>query len=249
MTEQKLLKNAPITEALLDIRVRPSTQTELSRLAAFQDDIRERYPSKQQRVSWQSSIQFKPGTPPEMETAGGPEGYVFFSADGRQAVQSRINGFSFSRMRPYESWSALRGEARELWEHYVRVVSPESVTRIALRYINRIELPLPIRDFKDWFTTVPEVAPGLPQGLASFFMRLVLPEPATGVVAIITEALEAPSGGDDKQLPVILDIDAFAERSFEVSTDELWNHFEKLREFKNKAFFESITDRARRLFL
>ena len=69
-------------------------------------------------------------------SAGGPDGYLFTSVDGRQVVQARLDGFTFSRLKPYDKWESLRDEARELWQHYVQIASPETVTRVALRYIN-----------------------------------------------------------------------------------------------------------------
>ncbi|MBM4125009.1 MAG: TIGR04255 family protein, partial [Nitrospira sp.] len=141
---------APITEALLDIRVKLPPQIDLIRLATFHDTVKDRYPSKQERVSWQGGFQITPGTGPEMlPSSGGPDGYLFPSADGRQIVQARLDGFTFNRLKPYDKWETFRDEAKELWQQYVRIASPEVVTRLALRYINRIEIPLPMKDFKE----------------------------------------------------------------------------------------------------
>ena len=68
--------------------------------------------------------------------------------------------------------------------------SPKKVIRLGLRYINRIEIPLPMRDFKDYILTVPEIAPGVPQGLERFFMRLVIPSDEAQAVAVVTQSME-----------------------------------------------------------
>jgi len=242
MAQEEWLKNAPITEALLDIRVKPSPHIDLSRLASFQDAIKDQYPSKQQRIEWHGSVQIKPGTSPKIETAESPQGYIFFSNDRTQAVQARLDGFAFSRLKPYKTWDALRDEAKELWRQYVQIVAPEAITRVALRYINRLEIPLPIRNFNEYILTVPEIAPALPQALSNFFMRLVLPEPSLKATAIITETMEQPPIAGEI-LPLIIDIDAFSDASYEVNADEVWIAFEELRKFKNKIFFGSITEK------
>jgi len=229
MAKASWLKNAPITEALLDIRVKAPSHLDLSRLASFQDAVKDQYPIKQNRVAWHGSLKLQPGVSPKIETSEGPQGYIFFSGDRNQAVQARMDGFSFSRLKPYKTWDSLRTEARELWRRYIEVVAPEAITRIALRYINRLEIPLPVRDFKEYVLTVPDIAPDLPQGLANFFMRLVLPEPSLKAMAIITETMEAP-GGEGAILPMIFDI-------------------EELRTFKNDIFFGSITEKMKELFL
>jgi uncharacterized protein (TIGR04255 family) len=248
MVQETWLKNAPIAEALLDIRVRLPHEIDLPKLANFQDAIKDRYPSKQQRMAWQSSVKIKPGTQPHIEASGGPQGFIFFSGDKRQAVQSRVDGFTFSRFKPYKTWDALRTEAQELWQRYVEVAMPEKVTRIALRYINRIEIPLPIDAFNEYILTVPEVAPGLPQALAGFFMQLVLPQPNINANAIITETIEPPSANGEI-LPLILDIDVFSDTSYEVTGSAMWSAFKELRLLKNKIFFDSITEKAKELFL
>jgi uncharacterized protein (TIGR04255 family) len=182
----------------------------------------------------------------ELQTkAAGPDGFLFTSADGRQIVQARLDGFTLNRLRPYVSWEALREEAREHWQRYRTIVDPEAVTRIALRYINRLEIPVTVTDFKQYVRIVPEIAPGLPQGLAAFLMRLVVPMERFESTAIITETMEAPK---DERLPFIVDIDVFVERPFSPDDGMIWEVFERLRACKNTVFFESVTEHAKELF-
>ncbi len=241
--------NAPITEALLDIRVKLPEQTDLAKLAAFHDTINQKYPAKQERVSWRGQIEIKPApiTHVSQSAAGGPDGYLFTSNDGRQIVQARLDGFTFSRLKPYGKWESLRDEARELWQQYIRIASPEVVTRVALRYINRIEIPFPIRDFKDYILTAPEIAPDLPQGLDNFFMRLVIPYPKAQAVAIVTETVE-PVDEAHERLPLIFDIDVFRAVAFNVQDNSMWEAFESLHDLKNDIFFKSMTPKAKELF-
>lgn len=249
MVETTRFPNAPITEALLDIRVKLPAQTDLAKLATFHDAIKQKYPSKQERFAWRGHVEIKANPVPEVSQSatGRPDGYLFTSVDGRQVVQARLDGFTFSRLKPYDKWTTLRDEARELWQHYIRIASPEAVTRVALRYINRIEIPLPIRDFKDYILTTPEIAPDLPQGLGSFFMRLVIPDPKAQAVAIMTETVE-PSEESSNRLPLIFDIDVFRMAAFNVQDNAMWEAFEYLHDLKNDIFFKSITPKTKELF-
>ena len=104
-----------------------------------------------------------------------------------------------------------------------------------------------MRDFKDYILTIPEIAPGLPQGLANFFMRLIIPVPTMNAIAIVTEAFDPPTASS-AVLPFIFDIDVSCEALFDVDAVEVWETLEKLRELKNEIFFKSITDRAKELF-
>jgi uncharacterized protein (TIGR04255 family) len=247
MSEPTRFPNAPITEALLDIRVNLPGEVDLTQLATIQDLIKDQYPSRNERMFWQSNFQIAQRDLKISPPTGGPVGYAFTSRDGKQIVQVRKDGFSFSRLKPYEDWISLREEAKRLWQCYIQIASPTNITRLALRYINRIELPLPMRDFKDYILTVPEIAPNLPQGLADFFMQLIIPIPTMNAIAIVTETVDVPQNLSSV-LPLIFDIDVFREAVFDLNSAEVWDTFEQLRELKNDIFFQSITERTKELF-
>src|SRR5262245_61063091 len=164
------LKNAPITEALLDIRAELPPDTTLAALAPFYDLVRDRYPQREERRVDQIEVRLDPVGGTQFSRTGAATGLLMRALSNEKAVQARLDGFTFNKLRPYESWELLRDEAMELWQTYVRVASPTRVHRVALRFINRLELPLPLASFKDFILTIPEVAPPLPQALADMFM-------------------------------------------------------------------------------
>lgn len=248
MPEAIRFRNAPLTEALLDIRVKLPSEINLQILARFQDIIRDRFPERKERIVFRGQLQIKSGSTPELlSPSSGPLGYLFNSADGKKLVQARLDGFTFNKLKPYESWNALRDEAKDLWNHYLDIAKPKSITRVALRYINRIEMPLPIRDFKDYILTVPEVAPEMPQELENFLMRLTVPDTKTRATAIVTETIDKISEGQET-LPLIFDIDVMMSIVADPKSNEIWALFEDLHDFKNRIFFQSITDKAKELF-
>lgn len=245
MIEHKTFPNAPITEALLDVRARLPVQTTLADLAAFQDHIRDRFPETKERKFFRADFKLGP-EPSALVSASGSDGYFFECSKEKKIVQARLDGFTFNKLKPYENWESFRSEARELWTLYFKIANPTKVTRIALRYINRIEVPLPMKNFKEYFLTSPEVAPELPQGVAHFFMRLVIPNDDIGAVAVITQTMEEPTA--DGKLPLILDIDVWQKTEYEGENAKMWDEFEKLRIFKNDVFFNTTTDKAKELF-
>ena len=237
---------APIVEALLDIQVTFASSVPVSRLEAFHETIRQAYPVKHERVQWLGEIQVQQRAV-QQAVSRGPEGFMFRSRDDQRIVQVRQDGFTFNWLKPYRTWQALRDEARQHWGHYLDMFHPEAVTRLGLRYINRIQLPLPIEEFRDFVKTAPDVAVGLPQGLSAFFMRLEIPDDKRGLTAIVTETLEPPVDGG-KLLPVIFDVDVVRSARFEPLGQAIWETFELMRDYKNEVFFASMTERARELF-
>lgn len=193
----------------------------------------------------EGEIQLKP---PAMQQAVkvSPQGFMFKSADGQRIVQVRQDGFTFNWLRPYDRWESLRDEARVHWNRYRDTFRPEEVTRLGLRYINRIELPLPLTDFRDYVKTAPDIAAGMPQGVSALFMRLEIPDNERRLLAIVTETLQ-PSVDDDTRIPIIFDIDVVRPGKFEPS-EPLWETLEQMHEYKNEIFFASMTERAKEMF-
>jgi len=245
LTEYTVFRNAPIVEALLDVRAKLSEKTALTDLLAFHDSIKDRFPVKEDRKFVKGGFEVLP-EPKATIAESGTDGYFFRSPSEKKLVQVRLDGFTFNKLKPYERWDTLRDEAHELWDLYFEVARPTEISRIALRYINRIEVPIPLGDFSEYILTNPQVAPGLPQGLAQFFMRLVLPNDDIGATAVITQTMDKPTPED--KLPLILDIDVWRLTKYTDNAATMWDEFEKLRDFKNDIFFSSTTDKAKELF-
>jgi uncharacterized protein (TIGR04255 family) len=247
MVKYTLLKNAPITEALIDIRIKIKEDFDVERFQSLSDAISGQYPDKKTRHRWEGRVEFKKGGEPLSSGTQTVDGYIFTSGDKRQVFQARIDGFTFNRLKPYEKWESFRDEAKRLWKLYSDLVSPE-IVRVALRYINKFDIPLiPQSNIKlnEYLTAAPIVPKGIPQGVSSFLSRVVIHDPETDADAIITQAFEQIV--DPKFLPIILDIDVFKQKEL-ISEEEAWQTLEKLRHFKNNIFFKSITEKAKELF-
>jgi uncharacterized protein (TIGR04255 family) len=237
-------ENAPITEALIDIRVElPASLTGLQVLESVHDRVKIRYPGKKKRIYLQG--QFSAGDEVGASASQTLMGFSFSSDDGKQIFQARRDGFTFSRLRPYGSWPELRDEARRLWDIYGEMVSPEKITRVAVRYINQIDIPFSTIDYKDYFRTTPEVSPELPQALSGFFMQLQFPQTDFGGLLILTQTAVPPLTPATGS--VILDLDVFKETEM-VSDEDVWGLLETLRNRKNEFFEGCITERTRALF-
>ena len=117
---------APIREAIIAIQIHDlpdSTVEGLSKLAQY---LKNTYP----KSTSISLSRFVGEISPQQTAASAqqkPLGLQFNSADSRQLFQARLNGFSFHRLAPYESWKAFRDEAFKLWALYRKVVGPVKI--------------------------------------------------------------------------------------------------------------------------
>lgn len=241
------LPKAPIQESLLDIRVELPAHIKFENLAEVREAVSDDYPKCRTRRRFTGQLSFGGNEPSRAAvTQEGPDGYLLTSKDGLQVMQARLDGYTFSRLHPYQEWEKLRDEARRLWELYRDMLGPSEITRVAVRYINRIEIPTPVGDLKQWILTGPEIARDLPQELDGYFFRVHLRFEQPKGFANITQHIDPT----DKQgsVSLILDIDVFLPVELSPSDPSAWDRMEELRTIKNRIFFESITDKLKELF-
>jgi len=248
MNDFHVFPNAPITEALLDITAKLPDGVGLNLFEEFQENIKDRFEERKTRHSIQTELKISPGKieSAPIVTKDRADGYIFRSTNENKIVQTRLDGFTFNKLRPYENWTKFNNEAQELWQLYNRIAKPITIDRIALRYINRIEIPIPFADFSEYILTNPQIAPGLPQAVSHFFMRIEVPNSEIDAIAIITQTIQKLTGS--QKLPLIFDIDVIKEVNYSGELLEIWDDFEKLRIFKNEIFFNSITEKTKELF-
>jgi uncharacterized protein (TIGR04255 family) len=244
MTAQRHYQKPPITEAIIDLRVELPAEITLPDLNKAHGREEATYPIVEQLHAAFGRMQIGPQV---SATAGSQHiGYLFRNRDGTQMYQARLDSFTMSRLAPYENWNALRDEARRLWDLYRSVAKPSKLNRLAVRYINRIDIPLPLKDFKDYLRTVPEVSPDLPQGLAGYFMQLAIPLEDIKSLALINETIIEPAS--QNIVSVVLDIDICRTTDLPADEKDIWACFEQLRFCKNQVFEACITDPTRELF-
>src|SRR4051812_1617912 len=103
MVEPRHLANAPITEAVLDIRVKQRPEFAVSEFEKLGSAIDDRFVSR--KPLFHGSIQIDIGAEgpvPKMDRE--PIGFQFWSKDSLDVASFRKDGFSVSRLKPYTDW-------------------------------------------------------------------------------------------------------------------------------------------------
>lgn len=234
---------APITEATIELRAILSDDVTMANLETLQQSLNELYPEVQKVFI--GNLFFHPGDSLQPETQQQQIGFRLISADKRKIIHIRMDSFSFTLLPPYDRWEPFCEEARSLWNTYRAAMKVASVTRIAVRYINRLDIPLPSVELKNYLRTVPELSSDLPQVIMQYFMQLVIPKEEIQAVAVINQALVPPPNPDTTS--VLLDIDLYRETDVPTEEDQIWNLFEELRDGKNQLFKACLTPEAERL--
>jgi uncharacterized protein (TIGR04255 family) len=235
------LSKPPIREAVFDIQVEGAVDLdqvkELAEAYGKELDLKKVTPI---RAGIFGVIMF-PGQP--LQTHAYDEGVIGLRIEDdptTQIVQFRINGFTYSCTGTYDDWSAFRGRAIQPAKRFLALPGVKRITRIALRYINVIQFPnLPV-NLDDYLPAAPTIPENLPQIVSGFISRVSIAIPEDQLTAVITQASE------EAPLPVasvILDIDVFRSLSLPAG-DVSWEQmFERIREWKNRIFFEFVNEK------
>ena len=228
---------APIVEGMIDLRVERSPEATIEAMKVACDELAGSFPSRRERRSLTAQLTLSLESPSAAAQFGEPDGLMLRSADEKDVVQFRLDGFTYSRLRPYTSWEDLKAKAESLWAKYRDVARPQKITRVGVRFINRIPVT-PGETLDHTFTTTFTVASSLPQAVAGFLVRIAIPFEQEQAMAIINQTMDADG------THCIFDIDAFEERAEGFTEAEAWDKLVMLRNVKNRVFFGSLTQPA-----
>lgn len=241
MAQKRSLRNAPIVEAVMELRVTQREGFSVESMKPLSARFADRFPKESNLRMATGEFKVANGKP-----SGGlrevPYGFRFDSADGRKIIQCSLDTFSFSWLAPYSSWEEFVGAGLSVWTEYLSCVKPVAVSRIGIRFVNRIELDVDGLDFDDYFLTTPRIPEGLPQTLAAFVGRVTVPIADSGSFCSVAMALDTGNKRENSA-SVVLDVDVFRTLSLKPDDAAIQATIDSFREIKNTAFFGMITER------
>ncbi len=248
MAQPRHLPHAPITEAVIDLRAQTAPGLDVQSFANLSEKVG--YGEAKEINLFEFGFHQVLGKSPETHQLNhGRIGFRYASGDEKYVAQFRKDGFTFSRLAPYTHWDEVFAEASRLYRVYVETANPEEITRIAVRYINRMLLPEEeVKDFSPFLTAPPPFPKELTAFITGFLTQVQVQDPGTNIGGTITQTIQQGAGEPGK-VPVILDLDIFELGSKSPEPEALLNRFAALRDVKNRYFFSSITDRTVELYL
>ena len=239
MIEPFHLTKAPIKEAIIDIQVSdidvpvdklnldPSGFTLVSEIRSAEMELS----MGGEKIQTQSS-QFHLG-------------YRYESKSGKDIAQVTKRGVALSRLTPYKDWESFLKVAKDLWSQYTNALPGANVTRLAVRYINSLNVPFESGtvSFEDYLRNAPRIPEGFGDELDHFLTRLVLTvDDPPNTTAVINQTIGSEG---EASLPLILDIDVFSiNHDVPFGNQEIWSTLGKLRLLKNRIFFNTMTRKA-----
>jgi len=250
--ERRKYRNPPIEEAVCDIQFAPAADWDPTMPGRLYEKLKEIYnekPRPQQVVELPvlgTNAEGKPSAP----SAHGlfKQRVQLLAENGTRIVGVSADQLSVHMLRPYTNWEEFRPRIMRALGAYREIASPEGVTRIGLRYINRITIGLDNPDLGQYFTIppkFPDVDP--PTRVLGFFNRKeaeFIDKPIRIVITFTNLERKQPGG-----LSYLLDIDVIWIRPDDpFPLDEIEGAIEDIK-IRHRQVFESlITDESRKLF-
>ena len=240
MAPPRSLKRPPIVEALVDLRA--SVPGDPKMFNALADELKDEFPAKEERRDFEAKIEIKDGKLVSQRVGSSDFGGVqVANVDRTIYAQYRPDGFTLNNMKGYMGGDQLIDKALTLWELLVERANPKSVSRVALRYINRLELPVKDGDeFTRYLTSPPELPEGAPQQVSQFLSRIVGHDEQRQATAVVIQQLKGQRGR--QPIAITVDVDVFRTGDFPVDSAVLREILGSLRMLKNKTFFSLLTD-------
>jgi len=236
-------KHAPIQEAICEVHFAMGTALDEAAVARMQPVWRDQYPD--QRVVTEQNLQLHLGLDGvDAKSIAVGHKLIARSSEGRDLAQLGPRFLAVNRLRPYPGWETpFRDTILTRLQDVVEVHHLEQVTRIGLRYINRIDIPEVPAKWSDWFAVSLPVPGGFGESGGLFQFRFEKPLPG-GLLGIINFA-SLPTT-PHRETSVMLDLDVVWRGSVPVGS--VRNVLEQVHEPHGRLFEGYLMDRTRALF-
>jgi len=172
----------------------------------------------------------------------------FSSQDEADVLVLQKTSLTWSRLAPYEGWERFASRVHTEMEAAYAVTGIRRLTRIGVRYINRIDIP-PTDDGLVMYEHYLNINLNLPDFFPyvnKYAWRIEREFVDSGLLAIVQSAVvdpEIPNTG-----AIILDIDVVLLHNLPTKMTGIFAKLDEMRLLKNRVFEISISDKARASF-
>jgi uncharacterized protein (TIGR04255 family) len=241
-------RNPPIHEALCEFQFIEGPGADVTLPGRVFARIRESYPAKprEQKIVEAEVGDLADASRIRVRQTGSR--IQFSTDDGHRIVAVGLTSLSVHALRPYDSWEELEGRFRDVLAVYVDEAQPVAVSRIGVRYIDRIPLEGDPGRVANVLGVSVNPLSGVLADPRALFCKL---EHETGPESLITVTLATSqvSGGEGSQLVLALDLDSvWQQRSDPLSVAEAVERMSDLKAIVTDVFEALISEEARSAF-
>ncbi|MGE0049358.1 MAG: TIGR04255 family protein [Acidithiobacillus sp.] len=235
-------KRPPITEAVIGINF--STPISKKDLGATDKKLSAHYPQHQGVSNYSLAVAL-----PSQTTAnvGREDGHRRSTADMTQLVVLWPSSFIVSQLAPYQGWEHFFERFARDWSALKRVTGFREISRVGVRYINRIDIPAkePIVEHEKFLNIYPKIPDSL-QPTSSYALQATV---ELKEIDCLLRLNSAPVPSPLLQYAsFLIDQDISRQANAPQNDNEIYELLQKIHVVKNAVFEACITAKAREFF-
>lgn len=241
MHSRRNYAKAPLVEALCEFHFGATEEWDWTIPGLLYAELEARFPTRQQ--SEEVEIQVHEDLKNVRRRSSNR--LRFLSPDEKRLIQVGPNVLVANCLDPYPGWAVFREIIEDALEKYARVAKPKQVALVALRYINKINVPQEGAILEDYLKAIPQVPAGIPDTLVGWALSLNIPfRDEEGMLL-----LKAGSVYEEEKGSFLLDLSFVAANPAKLGLgDSLLEWIQTAHDKIEETFEASITDKARSLF-
>ncbi len=164
--------------------------------------------------------------------------YQFKDEEGSRRLQLSNASFVYNVVGAYPGWPDVLAEVLNYWKIVSGAIGAEAVSKVGLRYINKISTSVEKPTISDWLISNDFLAPALVESKGGFLLRQET-KPTEEDKCILTIGM-GPADPEDGCSSIVFDIDRIV--SAEIKLDDIQSVLESLHVDVSKIFEQSKSE-------
>jgi uncharacterized protein (TIGR04255 family) len=166
-------RNPPIVEAICEFRFSHDTKWDPTITGLLYEKLKKEFPIKESRL--EQEIQIKGDQKGIKHRIIPTQKAVFLKENRLSLVQIGQNLLAINCLKPYPGWDAFRPQIKQAYDAISEITEITGIDRIALVYIDKMDIPEKQIDMKDYFKFYPQLGGELPQTHNNFVIGCDFP--------------------------------------------------------------------------
>lgn len=235
---KKIYDNSPLHEVMFEIQfILKSPDPTIPGM--FYDRIRKKYPDKHDGRG--IDIKIETSEKGEFKNEVGLVQHVqFFKKDRSSSISLRSDILTI-KCSKYTEWKEFKKEIMEVLGYYKSIAEIKGIRSVLLRYINKINLDVPVSKLSNYFNYYPKIPSEYSEISESFQIHTRVPYDDNKLILILATI-------PHEKNTIFYDIGYILKTPEKITIDEVQDWLEDAHEKIGNAFEAGITEECRKLF-
>jgi uncharacterized protein (TIGR04255 family) len=238
-------KNPPIVEAICEFRFSKDTKWDLTIPGSVYEKVKDQFPNKENRL--EQEVVLKAGEAGFNQNMVASQKALMLSPDRSSLIQVGQHLLSINHLKPYIGWEHFSPKIKMAFDTLGGITEINGIDRMALVYIDRIEIPGKRIKIEDYFKFYPHLGPELPQDHNTFMVGVELPykEKRDSCRLQLTSAMATKKD----HLALLLTTEYYLAKQRSVEPDKALDWMEDAHTTVHELFQGCITEKLEALFV